>query len=364
MNAVLGRLACIAALFGACLMSIPPAQSQSLQPAAAQKAARLQVAVTGLPSGSSFALTLAGPSPRTVTVSGAVTLRALKAGRYSWSASKPVTVDSRDWAAAPASGSFVVAPGRAAKIAIAFSAKDSAPNAPTQVSVEARYQEATVTWLPPTDVGISRITEYVVTASPVGGSGSARVATATWDANSSSWPSGEGRLEFGGFDTSATYTFTVVARNAAGDSPPSEPSQPVALGPNIVEFCQPVRMPNGISVTMTSITNRNSGGMAGYPSVRREMVNTTSARQDVGLFWLVYPSGKTQRWSNSRSDYMNPGATSTIGMTLPFFDIAGLPLYIVLGPLSDWHWYSLPKGDAPYWRVPSVAPGETFDCSP
>ena len=89
------------------------------------------------------------------------------------------------------------------------------PGAPTNVTATAGDAEATVTWTAPNSGG-STITGYTVTGAP------------------------GGTVQVGGTETTATvtgltngteYTFTVVATNAYGDSPPSAPSNPVTPRP-------------------------------------------------------------------------------------------------------------------------------------
>lgn len=85
------------------------------------------------------------------------------------------------------------------------------PDAPTNVSAVGGNGEATISFDPPENDGGSTIISYTVTSSPDGitATGAASPITVTELAN------GE------------TYTFTVVATNAIGDSDPSEPSEPI-----------------------------------------------------------------------------------------------------------------------------------------
>jgi putative cell wall-binding protein len=96
------------------------------------------------------------------------------------------------------------------------------PDAPTGASATAGDRQATVVWTAPVDSGSSPIVSYTVTADPGGATvtvpGSARTATVHGLANHT------------------TYTFTVVATNAIGDSPPSAPSNPVTpTGPPTID---------------------------------------------------------------------------------------------------------------------------------
>ncbi|WP_372631046.1 fibronectin type III domain-containing protein [Cohnella sp.] len=86
-----------------------------------------------------------------------------------------------------------------------------APGIPTNVTAAAGVGEATVSFDPPTSDGGSPITEYVVTSIPDGltGTGAASPITVT------------------GVTYGVNYTFTVTAKNVAGVSAASAPSNPI-----------------------------------------------------------------------------------------------------------------------------------------
>lgn len=86
------------------------------------------------------------------------------------------------------------------------------PAAPMDVFATARNTEATVFWTAPTDDGGLAITGYTVTGNP-GGSCSVEGSVA--------------ECTITGLTNGISYTFTVVATNDEGDSPPSEPSNAV-----------------------------------------------------------------------------------------------------------------------------------------
>jgi hypothetical protein len=94
---------------------------------------------------------------------------------------------------------------------VATATPRTVPDAPTGVTAVAGENTMTISFSPPASNGGAPITLYTVTASPGGntasGTGSPIVMT--------------------GLVNDTTYTFTVTATNAAGDGPPSAPSDPV-----------------------------------------------------------------------------------------------------------------------------------------
>jgi len=85
------------------------------------------------------------------------------------------------------------------------------PSAPRGAVAIAGDDTALVTWQPPADTGGSPITGYVATASPGGATCSVTTTSCT----------------VSGLANGTAYTFTVVARNAAGNSSVSAPSNAV-----------------------------------------------------------------------------------------------------------------------------------------
>jgi chitodextrinase len=101
-------------------------------------------------------------------------------------------------------------PASAASTAVTPSTP-SAPGAPTGVTATAGDAEALVSWTAPTDNGGSIITGYTVISYP----GAVSFAVANGAARS---------VTVTGLTNGTTYTFTVVATNAVGDSPESNAS--------------------------------------------------------------------------------------------------------------------------------------------
>jgi hypothetical protein len=91
-----------------------------------------------------------------------------------------------------------------------------APSAPRTPSATAGDSSATVSWLAPVDDGGSPITAYRVTSSPGG-------ITVASDPNATS-------VVLPGLINGVSYSFSVVAVNAAGESEPSVPSNSVTPG--------------------------------------------------------------------------------------------------------------------------------------
>lgn len=78
------------------------------------------------------------------------------------------------------------------------------PDAPSNVQVQVSGGQATISWVPPVNTGGAPITSYTVTASP---GGQSCTVTGTPPPNS---------CQIAGLQPGVSYTFTVVARNAAG----------------------------------------------------------------------------------------------------------------------------------------------------
>ena len=342
------------ALLAASLAAASPAvaSQQSTERKQKPRPFVLTVTSTGIPAGTAIALRLQGPATQTITKSGKAVVRLPKPGRYTWVAD-PVFVNAVAFNPTPVSGTFVARAGGAGSVALSFASTDAPPAAPTQVAVTPNYQEATVTWQPPSTEGISAITGYSITATPVGGAGQPRTVTA--DAGN------PGRFTMGGFSETASYTFSVIATNVAGSSSPSESTAPVALGPNYLDFCTSYLTPNGILIQNRSLSVISSATPTN-PSWGRTFTNTTNEIQYFKTFWLEYPGGRQTRLSTSQSDYLKPGETRRTGQLLPSITFGNPPWGIASVLAYGGDWYFFPGGADPFWRLPPVGVGDRFDC--
>ena len=127
------------------------------------------------------------------------------------------------------------------------------PGAPSGVSAIAGNASAIIAWTPPTNNGGSTIGTYTITANP-------GALTLTVPANQTG-------ANFTGLTNGTTYTFTVHATNATGNSAESAPSTPVTLiaplGTNIgITMSSPASINAGAFVTFTMIVTNNGPGDA------------------------------------------------------------------------------------------------------
>ena len=132
-----------------------------------------------------------------------------------------------------------------ATIAVTPATISAAPSAVTATSTSPG--KATVTFTAPTDNGGSGIVEYVVTSSPGG-----LTCVTTNPANG---------CEISGLTNGTPYTFTVVAKNGVGNSPPSLPSTAVTPVGKPSTPTNVVASPGNASATV-SFTAPNTGGSA------------------------------------------------------------------------------------------------------
>ena len=125
------------------------------------------------------------------------------------------------------------------------------PGAPTNVVATRGNAEASITWTAPASNGGSAITGYTVTASPGG-------QTAT--------TAGATNAVVTGLTNGTSYTFTVHATNAVGNSAPSAPSNAVtpATVPNAPTNATATRGDTSASVSWTAPSSNGGSPITGY----------------------------------------------------------------------------------------------------
>jgi len=123
------------------------------------------------------------------------------------------------------------------------------PTPPLDVRASAGDSKATITWARPASDGQAPITSYTATASPGG-------ATCTRHGP------GSGHCTVTGLASGTPYTFTVTARNRAGQSPPSAPTTPVT--PYRRPAITTTSLPPGVKSTPYSATLKASYGTGAY----------------------------------------------------------------------------------------------------
>jgi hypothetical protein len=126
------------------------------------------------------------------------------------------------------------------------------PGAPTSVSATGGDQSAHVTWAAPSDNGGSPITGYLVTSTPGGITKSAAADATSADVT--------------GLTNGTSYTFTVHATNAKGDSPESTASNAVtpATNPGVPTGVTATAGDHSAHVTWSAPSDNGGGAVTGY----------------------------------------------------------------------------------------------------
>ena len=173
------------------------------------------IASTAVATAPSVRVTDANDNP----VEGVSVTFAVASGDGTIDPTTPVATDAsgiatvNSWTLGDTAGTNTLTASAAGLPDVTFSASaTTAPAAPTAVIATAGSAQATVSWTAPTDTGGSPITGYTVTGDP---GGSCSVAGDITDCTIT------------GLTNGTEYTFSVIATNAQGNSPPSAPSNTV-----------------------------------------------------------------------------------------------------------------------------------------
>jgi large repetitive protein len=185
-----------------------------------------------------------------------------------------------------------------------------APDAPTSVQVDRVFGGITVSWTEPVENGGDAITSYTVTAEP--DDASANVTCG--------WTTGEGALtcDLSGASNTATYSVTVVATNAAGDSAPSAAVTTngfTAPGAPTISAITP-----GNTTLTVSITPGTTGGLSitDYRYSLNNGVTSTSFAADAAPFTITgLTNGTTYQVSVAAVNLLNTGTFSSPVSAVP-----------------------------------------------
>ncbi|WP_397412767.1 fibronectin type III domain-containing protein, partial [Polaromonas sp.] len=223
------------------------------------------------------------------------------------------------------------------------------PNAPTIETVTVGNVQATVTWTAPTNNGGTIITGYTVTSSSgnvTNVNGSLRTATVI------------------GLTNGSSYTFTVVATNAVGDSLPSNPSNlviPITI-PDAPMIGTAIGGNTEATVTWTTPENNGSSVITGY-------IITSSPGNKTATIIGSITTGTVYGLTNGISYTFTVVATNAAGISLPSNSSNSvIPISIpnapIIGPTIACNNHAIVTWDAPTSDGGSVITSYTVTSTP
>ena len=184
-----------------------------------------------------------------------------------------------------------------------------APSPPVDVTAIPLNGRVAVHWSAPVQPGTPRIVEYVATASPGGATCSAAPFTGcvVW-----------------GLVNGQAYTFTVVARNAAGTSPPSAPSLPVTPMAPVVTVR--VKAVSGMSKLKVDVDPNRGTVARGTPDERHIRYWT----------FKVQVKRRDGSWRTLKKTYRTLGSkeTRTVNLKKGTYRVVVKPKYGYMGSTS------------------------------
>ncbi len=183
------------------------------------------------------------------------------------------------------------------------------PGAPTGVTASAGNANAVVTWTAPSSNGGSAITGYTVTALDS--------TNSTRGGQTCAWTTGPLTCTVTGLTNGDSYTFSVTAKNANGNGPPSTASNAVTIG-------AVPEQPTGVSatagnanavVTWTAPASNGGSTITAYTVTALDSTNSTRGGETCG--WTTGPLTCTVTGLTNGDSYtFEAAATNAIGMGL------------------------------------------------
>lgn len=325
---------------------------------------QLKVVFTGLPPGTRVPINIRDRASSTVGFTVMATdgrsIRLPAPGRYGWSTGD-VTVGSTTYDVLQGWGTFTARPGTTTTIRLTFVALAKPPGPPTDVTVIPRFQDAWIQWKAPSDTGDLPIIGYEVMAYLPGSEFPDPDLTYTLALDPTAPVQSEFKVWVSGYTKSGTYVIRVTALSSEATSVPSEPSEPVKLGPNNLDFCTPYTLDNGLVLQFTDMELKTwEWNPRDYATFGYMITNPSSEPVDFGVFWVAYSNGGPAVALGSPADIL-PGEVYTGRSTMMEYGARGVPTWLAYSAYR----LQYPRGGAtPYWKAPTVfTPGDRrFTC--